>query len=339
MSAPLIFMLSAQKGRLTFGDAGRINYAWVVSPRTSPRNWQGEEPGGGTPVHPTRQLLKSPPVFEFDGPVVGTYPPYTDPTYWNEGLKPRFRLKPQLEVFRATLTAEANVLLRKRPELVLCVLILGLLGGRLWLAGLRELWLFVALPAVGMALYLPILVNDRYLGGFVLALFLVLLSAVRFRTEDERFVRIVVVATFFMMALSAAHYTVRVVTHNISAGEGPSSTEEDLIVAERLRDSGMTPGTKVAVIGDGTGAYWARLAHLRIVSEIMGRNGGAAQFWRTPESVQHHVYDLFQGAHAKVVVASCSSSWPIMPQGWKQVSGTSYCLYNLDAQGSSSSSQ
>jgi hypothetical protein len=52
--------------------------------------------------------------------VVGTYPPYTDPTYWNEGLKPSFRLKPQLEVFRSTLTAEANLLLRKRPELVLC---------------------------------------------------------------------------------------------------------------------------------------------------------------------------------------------------------------------------
>ena len=78
-------------------------------------------------------------MFEFDGPVVGTYPPYTDPTYWNEGLKPRFRLKPQVEVFRATLTAEANVLLRKRPELVLCVLILGLLGGTLWIAAITML--------------------------------------------------------------------------------------------------------------------------------------------------------------------------------------------------------
>ena len=335
--APLILMLSVQKGRFTFGDSGRTNYAWFVSPRTSPRNWQGEKPGSGTPVHPTRQLLKSPPVFEFDGPVVGTYPPWTDPTYWNEGLKLHFDLKAQFEVLKSTVPGEANLLLRKRPELVLCVLILGLLGGRLWVAGLRELWLFIALPALGMALYLPILVNDRYIGGFVLVLFLVLLSAARFRTEDERVVRIVVAATFFMMALATAHYTVRVVTHNIPVGEGPSSTEEDLIVAERLTDLGMTPGMRVAVIGDGTGAYWARLAHLRIVAEIMGRNGGAAQFWRAPEPVQQHVYDLFQGARARIVVASCSSAWPIMPQGWKQVSGTSYCLYKLDAQGSSSS--
>jgi Fe2+ transport system protein FeoA len=188
-----------------------------------------------------------------------------------------------------------------------------------------------------MGFYLPLVVNDRYLGGFVLVLFLVLLRAVRFRTEDEGVVRIVVVATFFMMALATAGYTIRVVNHSIPVGEGPSSTEEDLRVAERLRDFGMTPGTKVAVIGDGDGAYWARLAHLRIVAEIMDRNGGSAQFWRSAESVQQHVYDLFHGAHAKLAVASCVSSCPARPKGWKEIPGTSYCVHNLDTQGFPSS--
>jgi Fe2+ transport system protein FeoA len=182
-----------------------------------------------------------------------------------------------------------------------------------------------------MAFYLPLVVNDRYLGGFVLVLFLVWLSAVRFRTEDERVVRIVVAATFFMMALATAQYTIRVVNHNI-VGEGPSSTEEDLIVAERLMDLGMTPGTKVAVIGDGEGAYWARLARVRIVAEIMDRNGGSVQFWRSAESVQQQVYDLFQSAHAKIVVASCVSSCPARPKGWKEIPGKSYRVYNLEAQ-------
>jgi hypothetical protein len=206
---PLIFLLSVQKGRFTFGDSGRNNYAWFVAPRTSPRNWQGQEPGSGTPVHPTRQLLKSPPVFEFDGPVVGTYPPWTDPTHWNEGLKVHFDLKRQFEVLKSTIPAEVNLLLRKRPELVPCVLILCVLGGSLWVAALRELWVFIVLPAVSMAFYLPLVVNDRYL-GFVLVLFLVLLSAVRFRTEDERVVRIIVVATFIIGAgNSAIHHSCR----------------------------------------------------------------------------------------------------------------------------------
>ena len=41
-------------------------------------------------MHPTRQIMTHPPVFEFDGPVPGTYPPWTDPSYWNEGVHPRF---------------------------------------------------------------------------------------------------------------------------------------------------------------------------------------------------------------------------------------------------------
>ncbi len=56
ISAPLVLMLSAQKGRPTFGDSGKLNYAWAVSPRTFWRNWQGEPAGSGPPAHPTRQL-------------------------------------------------------------------------------------------------------------------------------------------------------------------------------------------------------------------------------------------------------------------------------------------
>ena len=125
--APLILLLSHQKGRFTFGDSGSMNYAWYVSPRTFTRNWQGEVPGSGTPVHPTRQLLRAPSLFEFDGPVVGTYPPWTDPSYWNEGLRWHFKFKPQLEVLTVTVPSEARLLIRTRPELVAGVVVLALL--------------------------------------------------------------------------------------------------------------------------------------------------------------------------------------------------------------------
>lgn len=75
VSSPLILLLSKQKGRFTFGDSGKGNYAWSMSPTTRRRNWQGREPLSGTPIHPTRELMEHPPVYEFDGPVVGTYPP------------------------------------------------------------------------------------------------------------------------------------------------------------------------------------------------------------------------------------------------------------------------
>jgi hypothetical protein len=95
--APLIFLLSVQKGRFTFGDSGRSNYAWFVAPRTSPRNWQGEEAGQWNACPSDAATAEIPACVRVRRTVVGTYPPWTDPTYWSEGLKVHFDLKRQFE--------------------------------------------------------------------------------------------------------------------------------------------------------------------------------------------------------------------------------------------------
>jgi hypothetical protein len=329
-SAPLIFLLSSQKGRFTFGDSGKVNYAWYVSPRTFTRNWQGAEPDSGIPKHATRQLLKHPPVFEFDGPVVGTYPPWTDPSYWNDGLQWHFKLKAQLEVLMTTLPSELRLLLRDRPELILGIIVLALLSGRLWFERLRELWFFIVLPIVGMTLYLPVVENDRYLGGFVLVFFLALLAAVRLRPEDQRSARILVAVTFVMMMMSTGDYTVRVFLHHMAiSGNGPNSTVQDITAAEELRKMGLAAGTKVAIIGDGTGAYWAHLGEFRIVAEIMGTNHGPREFWDSSFDVQQQVYKACQSARAKLIVTSCPSWTLRVPEGWGPIPGTPYCMHTL----------
>src|SRR6195256_447217 len=55
--APWLVALSRAKGRLTFGDTGKLNYSSFVSPGGRVINWQGAPPGSGIPVHATRQLL------------------------------------------------------------------------------------------------------------------------------------------------------------------------------------------------------------------------------------------------------------------------------------------
>lgn len=328
-AAPLIFLLSHQKGRFTFSDTGKVNYAWYVSPRTFWRNWQGEIPGSGIPVHPTRQLLLHPPLFEFDGPVVGTYPPWTDPSYWNEGLEWHFKLKPQLQVLAVTIPSEVRLLFRARPDLAAAVIILALLAGPIWLTGLRKLWPLIAIAVVGMGLYLPLVENDRYMGGFLLILFLALLAAVRLRPDVQRSAAYVTIAVFFTMMLATVDYTVRVATHHFAIpGSGPNSTLQDITAAEQLWRMGMQPGDKVAVIMNGTGAYWAQLAKLRIVAEIMETGQGSAEFWNSPEEVQQQVYHLFAGAHARLVVAGCPTSLTT-PGGWEPITGTPYCVHDL----------
>jgi hypothetical protein len=333
ISAPFILLLSKQKGRFTFGDSGKLAYAWCVSPRAFYRNWQGES-GSGTPMHPTRQVLRHPPVFEFDGPVVGTYPPWTDPSYWDEGVRGRFLLKAQTQTLATNLASEARLLLRSQPALAVGALALALLSGRRWWARLREIWPLIFISGIGMALYLPILVNDRYLGGFLLLLFTVLLAAAQSRREDHMSVTYISLSVFVVMALGTVDYTARIVTNHLAIpGNGPNSTLQDVVAAEQLWHKGVRPGDKIAVIADGTGAYWARLAKLRIVAEIMDTNHGTREFWSASEDQQQDVYRVFARAHAKLVVTSCPICPPAIPEGWQRLEGTPYCVRTLEVLG------
>jgi hypothetical protein len=327
-AAPLVLLLCKQKGRFTIGETGRLNYARYVFPRMPWRNWQGEIPGGGVPVHPTRQIMTEPPVFEFDGPVVGTYPPWTDPSYWNEGVQPHFRLKPQFETLASTVPTELRVLLRDQPGLVAGVIVFVFLSGGMLLAGLRKLWPVFAVSVSGMAVYLPLVVNDRYLAGYVLLLFLVILAAVRLRPRDQRAAAYVAIAVFITMTLSLLDLTLRYATHHlVNEGAGPNSTIEEVTAAEDLLNAGTRPYDKVAVIGDSTGTYWARLAKVRIIAEV-GGSGGSEGFWKLPPDTRRRVYGALSNIHARLVMARCPAE---TVDGWERVAGTGDCVLWLDA--------
>jgi hypothetical protein len=326
VSSPLIIVLSKQKGRFTFGDSGRVNYAWAVSPRSPMRNWQGREPESGTPVHPTRQLLEHPPLYEFDGPVDGTYPPWTDPSYWNEGLKAHFRLKPQIEVLMTTVPSEVRLVTRAQPGLVAGIIALAALGGISWWLSLAIAWPLLVIAVAGMAAYLPLVENDRYLGGFLLVLFLVMLWASQVAASGQA-VRYIFLGMFVSIAMGTADYTVRVLTgHYAIPGVGPNSTLVDVSAAQQLWHLGLRPGDKVGIIGNGTGAYWASLAKLRIVAEIMETGHGSREFWNSPPTVKAQVYERFAASHATRVVATC----PVDASAdWQRLIGTPYCVRSV----------
>ena len=328
---PLIFVISREKGRATFGDSGKLTYAWIVSPRTFWRNWQGAG-ATGIPLHATRQLLTYPAVFEFDGPVPGTYPPWTDPAYWNDGLRPGFNWSAQARVFAINLSAEARLLFRAQPALLVGVIVLALLSGRQWWTNLRGLWPLIFIAVVGMGVYLPILESDRYLGGFLLLFFIPLFAAAQFRPEDQRPATYLALAVFVVMAVGTLDYTGHILTHHLGVGmDGPTSTFQDVVAAEELRQMGAQPGDKVAVIADGTGAYWARLAKLRIVAEIMAADQGTGEFWAASEGQQEEVYRAFGRTRAKLVVSLCPLSPARIPDGWRPLVGTPYCVRTLQS--------
>jgi hypothetical protein len=327
-AAPLIIALSIQKHRFTFGDSGRLNYAWAVAPRTFWRNWQGEETGSGKPLHPTRQLLRSPRLFVFEGPVIGTYPPWLDPSYWNEGLQWHFSLRGQLEVLASNLLTEVSLLLRAQSGLLTGVIILGFLSGAGWLATLRDLWPLIVVPLAAFAMYAPVHVEPRFLGGFVLLVFLTLVAASRFRRTEGRIGGIVALAIFITMAIGTVDTGFRYLTHRLAIpGSGPNSVLDQVTVANQIRQMGLSSGDKVAIIGDGTDAYWARLAGVRIVAEIMGAYHDEQHFWQSSEATKQVVFKTFSDTGAKLLVADNPPE--AFANGWIHLEGTTFYIRPL----------
>jgi hypothetical protein len=331
--APLILALSFQERHFTWGDSARLNYAWSVAPRTFHRNWQGEEAGSGKPIHATHQLLAQPRLFVFDGPVFGTYPPWLAPAYWNQGLQWHFALRPQLEVIGADLLIEMSLLLRAQSGLLTGVLILGFLSGTAWLEGIRDLWPLIILPLAAFGMYAPVHVEPRFLGGFVLVAFLTLVAAARFRQMESRIGGIVALAVFITMGVGTVDTGFRYSIRRMAVpGNGPNFVVDQVTVANQIQQMGYSRGDKVAVIGDGTGAYWARLAGLRIVAEIMAAHHDQQQFWHSSEQTKEVVLSAMSDTGAKLLVTENPPSEFI--NGWIPIAGTTYYVLPLSARSS-----
>ena len=340
--APLVTALSRASGRLTFGDSARINYAMVIDGVQYFRHWQGGPPGSGMPLHPTRKLSDYPEIYEFADKHMGTYPPWFSPGYWYEGITPHFILKRQVIVFVRNLVLTFEIILESGSVLVCVVIILALLPGhrRRWIDSFCRLWFVWAPGIAALTMYALILVEPRYLGGWLIMLFAGMICASVFPPDAStlRAVRCIGTAALFMVGASAILQTSREAV-GIDHAEGRSS--EDATIATGLLQNGFHSGDRIAVIGDGTGAYWAHLAHLQIIAEIPGSSASrqglpAMDFWESGPDSQRRALDILQGTGAKAVIAgaipSLVNSIPSrVPGGWRRIDATPAYVYFFHA--------
>jgi hypothetical protein len=110
------------------------------------------------------------------------------------------------------------------------------------------------------------------------------------------------------------------------------------LIAVFLLNNGLQRGAQVAVIGDGSYAYWAHLARLHIVAEIPANYWSpeahpARDFWESGSEQQQKALNILERAGADVVIAagaplSTAGSVPstIMPP-WKKIDGTDAYVY------------
>jgi hypothetical protein len=309
LAMPFIFALSQAKHRFTFGESARLNYAWYVNETTRFTHWQGE-PGSGTAAHPTRKIFESPAVYEFGGPPGVTYPPWYDPSYWYEGVTLVFSLRQQLRaIFRNFVFLYSFLYYRfflVAIGMALFVLLYQNGPVKVVLGNIAAYW-FLLLPSlIGVGLYLLINVEPRYLAPFVPVIALSMFGAVRTSQsiEARRLLSGISFAVIGFFIASVAPLTVRAGYSAVRELSPRRAASRDVQwqVAEGLRQIGVQPGERIAVIGKPMFDAWPRLGRVRVVAELPETAGNAERFWSADENTKQQVLNAFVSTGVRVVV-------------------------------------
>jgi hypothetical protein len=163
---PWTVLVSRAAGRLTFGDTGRLTYAWFVNNRDTPS--LGGVPMGARTAR-TESIL---PHTGATGEAPGTDPMWFDPERWSGGLRPHFDAHDQI----ASLLTSGRFYVENLAPFLFLILLIAVAPA----ASRRDAWgrgWIILVPVVaGMFGYAMVLVTARYFMPFVLTGTLVLLA-------------------------------------------------------------------------------------------------------------------------------------------------------------------
>jgi hypothetical protein len=304
---------------------------------------------GGVPKHPTRKIHDAPPAYEFDGPVKGSYPHWYDPSYWNEGIKVEFNLTIPLKRVFKHLYQYYELLIGFPGAIMLGLFLLLYMGceRRSSITRIVAAWPILCPAVVGMMLFLPLHMENRFIAPWFTIGLLVLFVGVRI--SDTRLVYGIITCFLLTFALVMGPLAARDATlavrgafvDPLSTGNGflalRSRTQRNVYweVANGLRSMGLVAGDKVASTSyaNRNNAAWARLARAQIIAEVYDAplDGSPGEvndaFWVADRATKENILSTFRAAGAKVVVADSIPHWVRKPIGWRRIAKTEYFAY------------
>lgn len=339
IALPFITAISLQKQRFTIGDAGKLSYAWYVSPITDDHYWQGSQETG-TPAHSTRKINNEPEIIEFATPISGSYPAWYDPSYWSDGIKPKFVLKNQIDIIKQNLKYIVKLFL---AFFLLFFFVLASISKECTIGFLKNIihnWRFFLTPAAGLIsfiLFTDLTVIDepwvafqtRYIAPFVLMLFVFVLISVDVNGSLSKkilsgmvIVTVILANTALLFQPSFKRRTIEYPVKNIRNYHWK--------IADNLRRMGIKAGDKVAVLGlEDEELYWARLANVKIVAAI------SYDYYSSNRRRQDIALNVLKNAGVNAVIIPSLPDWVSVPDvkkldsDWYKIGDTKTCIYKF----------
>jgi len=333
IASPLVIGLSARYDHLTFGETGKLNYAWFVAGVPALVDWIGD-PVGGQPTNPPKLLSAGAPlVFSFSGP--GTYPPWYEASYWYRGLNAHASISRQLEVALRGLWDTARFP-QSAGLLALTILVWP------FRRELRRHWHLIAFGLAPIAGYCLINTSERYISSFAVIVAACMIAC--FPTFAAGYRRLGL--WFIAGAMSAAA---------VNAAIRPEANYEQIDAARRVSEfAGLRPGTKIAIIGNPAFAnltfsgffnsgfhvedgrpwgasfngsvweLWAWIARLRIVGEIPPED--AHFFDEASADRKYQILGLLISSGAEAIISV--NHRPFAISGWKTMECGNLVVYS-----------
>lgn len=338
--APYIVALSLAKGRFTFGDSGQYNYAVHVN-KIPLFHWQGGPDGNAWPLHPTREIFRSPAAFEFKSPIGGTYPAWTDPTYWYTGLHPHFNLRQAASNQWNLIQSELLLLSDLHGSIFAGLFVLLYVSERSRSASKdRSIQWFLIVPCLcTLGFYSMIHFEPRYVGPFIAVLLLAGFFATSLPRNPGSLQLYTAVAALLLImffeplqgpSLHIREFVNDVLGHSVT---DPNSPPE---VVKEMYQMGMRPGDQIASLqrSDFGMSTWACLARIQIVSEIPYWPGlpelAGNDFWKADPDIQREAIHALADTGPRFIVSQLAPPQPSAP-GWSRVGSTQYYVYRIDA--------
>lgn len=333
--------LSWAYGHPTLGESGSLNYAFHVNHLPHWMGWQGGPPQLGSPIHPVHQIFDHPLVFAFGEPFHVTYPPQYALVYWYQGYHHFFNIG------NATAAFLLNVrylftLLHDNDRVVLAILLCLCLAFFLqknrgaWVRQFIHAWPWILPAVLGLALYLQVHLEARYVSGFIAVLGIVPFIAMELwgsgiSPKLKSLMTVILVAGTALTLSPVLRDPIHLAVHRADITSG-----DNWKIARYLQHIGLRDGDKVAEVTtyNDIRCTWAYASGVHVVAAIGNDVHDPKErlqdmhLFFDDAHTQQQVLDLFRQQGATVVVAPYMPFEVVSP-GWQQIPGTTAWVFRL----------
>lgn len=338
IASPYIWLISAAKGRFTYGDTGQLAMAWYINGAdqlnpVADSTLYHHGTAKGELKHPGELLSKSPEIIYYsEDHSFGSAPLWNNIAYWSDGISPHFVLRENIAAIKKCLTIFVTMQwMRFQVYLLIAALWWWGFAVRkpLSIDPMLKIAFLVALASIGA--YALVLLEGRYI-DFAIVIIGTLFAACAVTSQlggEHRSLHSAVLLMTALVLISTIQTSNREWRSFKKEGARPLQGIYSLAVISAGADlaSRYAPGTEVACMGDlacRDDPYWARYAGVKITGII---ETGAAVREMSKKSAEEGCQklednpsglELLRKKNIRAIVAKFDGTRPCSAQ-WKQL--------------------